>query len=246
MHAVSDRDLLHIWELGQKRHSVERALLLLAPLHPGLGREALAALTIGQRNHELLDLREQITGRELRGFADCPGCGARNGFTVLTEDIRRDRFIGENHPRHETLGAYQITYRLPDSRDLIALLPHKDPDTGYSELIARLITEARWQDRPIEIAQLPAEVIAALGERMTDLDPQTEVRFSMSCFSCNEPWSPIFDIMSFLWSEINVIARQLLTDVMTLARYYGWSEQEILAMSEVRRNTYLELAEQHE
>ena len=50
MQALTDRSLLDIWERGQGRGPVERALLLLAAAFPDLGEDAGAGLSIGERD----------------------------------------------------------------------------------------------------------------------------------------------------------------------------------------------------
>ena len=44
-----------------------------------------------------------------------------------------------------------------------------------------------------------------------------------------------------LWSELQSRAERLLLDVDALARAYGWTEPEILALSSTRRAAYLQL-----
>jgi hypothetical protein len=46
-----------------------------------------------------------------------------------------------------------------------------------------------------------------------------------------------------MWAQIDARARRLIAEVHTLAREYGWSEREVLDLSEVRRALYLELAQ---
>jgi hypothetical protein len=48
-----------------------------------------------------------------------------------------------------------------------------------------------------------------------------------------------FDIVTFLWREIENLAGHLLRDVHTLASAYGWRESDILALSAARRDFYL-------
>jgi len=45
----------------------------------------------------------------------------------------------------------------------------------------------------------------------------------------------------FLWTEITSQARRLLHEVHLLATTYGWHEADILAMSAIRRQYYLEM-----
>jgi hypothetical protein len=67
------------------------------------------------------------------------------------------------------------------------------------------------------------------------------VRFSVICPSCGCSWQTIFDIVSYLWTEVTVVAQRVLVDVHELARAYGWPETEILSMSAARRQFYLEM-----
>ncbi len=56
-------------------------------------------------------------------------------------------------------------------------------------------------------------------------------------------FSVAFDIVSFLWNELNAWAIRTLREVHILASAYGWSETDILAMSPWRRQFYLEVLE---
>jgi hypothetical protein len=51
----------------------------------------------------------------------------------------------------------------------------------------------------------------------------------------------MFDIVPYLWTEINAWAMRLLREIHSLATAYGWREADILAMSAVRRHWYLEM-----
>ncbi len=61
------------------------------------------------------------------------------------------------------------------------------------------------------------------------------------------PWlaGGVRDIASFLWKALHAWAKLMLGDVHELARAYGWTEADILALpSPTRRQIYLELARQ--
>ena len=55
-------------------------------------------------------------------------------------------------------------------------------------------------------------------------------------------WSAPLDVPAFVWAEVDAWTRRLLVEVHSLAAAYGWNEHEILALSPVRRLSYLELA----
>jgi hypothetical protein len=73
------------------------------------------------------------------------------------------------------------------------------------------------------------------------MDPQAEVRVAVTCPACHHPWSTVFDIVAYLWSEIDDWARRLLSEVDVLASSYGWNESAILGMTARRRRLYLEI-----
>lgn len=117
----------------------------------------------------------------------------------------------------------QTGYRLPTTEDLIAIEHLTDVDEARAALLARCA--ASEED----------------VERMAMLDPQADVQIDADCPSCGHRWREPFDIVTFLWTEISVLARRLLADVHDLASAYHWSERDILAMSPARRNAYLEM-----
>ncbi|MEA1978379.1 MAG: phage baseplate protein, partial [Chloroflexota bacterium] len=62
---------------------------------------------------------------------------------------------------------------------------------------------------------------------------------TLTCPECSHQWEVLFDIASFLWTEINNWAERTLRTVHQLASAYGWAEREILNLSPVRRQLYL-------
>ena len=79
------------------------------------------------------------------------------------------------------------------------------------------------------------QIEAAIAEA----DPNAEILLNLTCPACGERFQELFDIVTHLWDEISAYAKDIAYETHLLARYYGWSEREILAMSEHRRQTYL-------
>jgi hypothetical protein len=77
---------------------------------------------------------------------------------------------------------------------------------------------------------------------MEEADPLADIQIRLSCPCCEHRWRASFDIVSFIWTEIEVWVRRVVSDVHTLATAYGWSEREILSLSPLRRQMYLEMA----
>jgi hypothetical protein len=85
--------------------------------------------------------------------------------------------------------------------------------------------------------------LESLGERLAQADPLAEIQIHLRCPQCGAEQNEVFDVVTFMWAQIDARARRLIAEVHTLAREYGWSEREVLDLSEVRRALYLELAQ---
>jgi hypothetical protein len=94
----------------------------------------------------------------------------------------------------------------------------------------------------LDPAELPANVRAALASAMADADPLAEVLLGVSCPACGAAFVADVDVGAFVWAELQAAARRLLREVDILARAYGWTEAEVLALDDRRRAAYLELA----
>jgi len=88
---------------------------------------------------------------------------------------------------------------------------------------------------------LPSEVIEAVSAAMAEADPLADIEISISCPSCRHGWQAAFDIVSFLWNEIESWVWRIMSDVHALASAYGWRERDVLELSPTRRQFYLEM-----
>ena len=240
MRPLSAHELLKVWEVGEDQHPLDRALTLLAFACPDLTWDELVELSIGQRDACLLTLREQVSGSNLNGFAECPGCAERLEFDVAVEDLRVAAEPGEE-ARDLVAEGLALRFRLPNSRDLAAVLGGRDTAAARGLLVRRCVIEASRDGVPVDVGELPAEATAELARRMAACDPQAEVLLDLDCPACGHCWQALFDIAAYFWAELAARAKRLLREVHTLARAYGWREADILGMSARRRQFYLEM-----
>jgi hypothetical protein len=230
--------LLDAWEQGRGQPQVARALALLAAASAAESSDALADLPVGARDGRLLALRERVFGPRLEALARCPACGEHLDLIFAVADVR-----APDPPDGElclTTGGHELRFRLPTSRDLLAVAAD-GPSDPRGRLLTRCLVEARRGEEPRAAADLPAEVVNAVAEHMARADPQADVRLALACPACGHAWEEVFDIVSYLWAELEAWAVRLLCDVHTLACAYGWRETDILALSSWRRQRYLDL-----
>jgi hypothetical protein len=130
--------------------------------------------------------------------------------------------------------------RAPNSRDLAVAAVAADVDGARAALLARCARPA-IADGP-GTGEWTEPQMNALGDVLADLDPLAEILIDLTCQGCGHSWQCLFDIAIFFWSEIRACSRRLLQDIDVLARTYGWTESEILRLSDRRRGLYVQMA----
>ena len=235
MRVPSEAQLLALWEQGLRRHPVDRALLLCAWARPDIAGAGLAALPLGAVNAALLRLREACFGAGIEAYVDCPRCGERLGLVLDARELLAGAAEGDGRADLELAG---LRFRVPCSRDLAVVAG----TAGDGEAAAHRLLELCC----LEAGNLPSgqlvELLAEVEPGLAALDPAADISLALACESCGHGWAADFDIGALLWEEIEARARGLLAEIHGLARAYGWTEPEILALSPERRATYLELA----
>lgn len=214
--------------------------MLLASSCPEKTLDELARLPIGWRDAQLLDLREDLFGPILSGLAACPQCDQRLEINFKADDIRaapetkleRELFVDKDE--------YELHLRLPNSQDMMAIAD-QDLAEATQSLIRRCLLGIIHKGKEVSIEMLPDEILEEASNRMSRADPQADIELALSCPQCGHKWQMYFDILSFFWKEIDSWAYRTLQDVHFLAAEYGWSEAEILAMGNRKRQVYLDL-----
>jgi hypothetical protein len=231
MRALSSADFLDMWERGAGLHPVDRSLVVLHSALPET-YEDLADWPLGRRNQALAELRCACFGPQLEGWTACPRCGEKLEFQM---DAGALAATGSRVDGPITVNGQ--SFRLPTSRDLARAARETDPHLGA----VRLMEACRLGDG--EAPAWPDQEIDKVGEQMALADPMAEIRLTLNCAACSNQWDETLDIASFLWTEIASRAKRLLREVHTIASAYGWTEREILSLSQARRSFYLEMAE---
>jgi len=246
MRPLKAMELLTVWERGLNQTLLERVLTLLIAACPEIDSETVAGLTIGERDARLLQLREWMFGSRLVNTARCPQCAQRVEWENRIADIRIQPSQNTSSPAEFNLNVadYDLHFRLPTSMDIAVVMNAPRCDSTLKDLIKRCIVSAHHTGEACDPGSLPEDVLVALERRIEELDPQAEIRIDLTCPQCSHRWEVLFDIASFLWTEINHWAERTLRTVHKLARAYGWSERDILNLSPVRRQLYLGLVSQ--
>ena len=248
---LSAAELLRAWEQATTQHPAQQALTLLAAACPEPPAAGFAQMSIGQRDACLLSMRERLFGTRLTGVARCPHCSEQLELSFDGADIRSPLLAVDqtDAPLGPTAAALElhvdgcrVRFRLPNSVDLLAVLDIADAASLRQELLHRCVlsVERGGEETPPPDV-LPSPLADAVGAAMEAADPQGNVQLALDCPACGHHWLQAFDILTYLWREIDDWAQRTLREVHLLASAYGWSEQEILALSARRRQLYLEM-----
>ena len=171
--------VLKVWERGRGLHPVDRALVLLAAAQPGAPWEQLARLSIGQRDAQLLSLRELTFGPRLASYAECPVCGEKLEFDHQVSDFLSSPAVntengGTEHrlaaQTTQIFGDYTVRFRLPDSFDLAAVASSGDPEIARRVLLERCVVDVA--QRASGVAQR-ASGVAQMGDSTEAVAPIT-------------------------------------------------------------------------
>lgn len=240
MHTADTGELLLMWERGAAETLPQRALSMMAVATGSAARDPLSEYPVGARDQLLIAWRERLFGVRMDTLTRCMHCSEPLEFAVRTDAIRADA-AERNRTERITYEGWAVEFRLPTAGDLVWLAGTRDGDEPALRLLQRCTIAATEGDRTVEARSLPAAAQAAVAERMAECDPQADTVFEIGCPACGQASSIVFDIVSYLWAEIDAWARSILREVHLLARAYGWREADILDMTPLRRRFYLDL-----
>jgi hypothetical protein len=235
---LASSQLLALWDAGQTRHPIDRALLALALAMPEEAPETLADRPVGWRESHLFALRNATFGSALEGYAPCPVCSSLMEFSLDGNALLDDLAPPPDDARIEVDGRQ---WRLPSSRDQALIADAPDAETAVSRLLERCRVDVDAMPLLGSENELLPIPIGEIEQRMEALDPGANIRLGLRCDTCGHAWGAVLDIGVCFWDELSNHARQLLQTVHRLASAYGWRESEILALSPARRAAYLEL-----
>jgi hypothetical protein len=237
MRTLTASQVLDVWESAIHYAAPRRAIALLAAACPELGADELLALPVGQRDQMLLRLREYLFGPVLTMTASCPACGERLETSLQPADLHTASTPSE-YRRALLPGNREIVFHAPRAGDLIDLPP--DPVQAQHALLSRCLMDNGTPAGTGALDALSGDDIAAIVDAMAAADPQANLDIGLVCEACRHHWDCAFDIVAFLWREIDAWAQRTLREVHALARAYCWSERDILALSPTRRQIYLD------
>ena len=235
---LSAADVLDLAEAGRELHPIDRALLILDRAG---GEGDWRTMPLGRRDRVLLQLRAATLGPDIEVTAECPACRARLEFSLDTDTLIAE---AADPPAMLQVALEDCTAELRalTTLDLARAARCRSRDTAAAALFEGCVGTATKAGISVAASALPAAMREAIAGTLARADPLADITLDLACVACGRDSQAQLDIAAFFWAEITSGARRLIAEVAALARSYGWSERDILAMSPGRRLAYLQAA----
>lgn len=241
MHSLTAADWLEVLEQGALCTPALRPCVLLAPLLAA-GMDDALALPLGERDRQLLGLHQALFGEQLQLVADCPVCQQVLELTLSCGDL----LLAAEPSALAADDLCPFPLRLPTTIDLLAIGPEATCDLPSQRLrlLARCLSAevkaTEYEPALAWLQQQPSTVLEQLNSRLAEADPQAVMELALSCPACLHQWPELLDIGGYVWDALTIWGQSTLDQVHLLAKAYGWSQAEILALSPARRGQYLQ------
>jgi hypothetical protein len=191
MRPLTVKEMIGVWEDGICRSPIDQALLLLHASSPDDSLQDLAKLRVGERDRRLLELRERTIGSRLSCSVECPWCGEDLQFEFEARQILQSPSASTTEPLTATVEDLSVTFRLPNTEDLVEALSCSSIQERRGHLLERCILEIRKDKSSLPFMEAPESVIQKICQLMSSADPQADVQFGMQCSSCNKSHSTL-------------------------------------------------------
>lgn len=233
---VRAQTILDLADAAQGEAPIARALRVAAAA--GADVAHLRDAPLGRLHAATLGFHAALAGPRLEAVASCPSCASLVEFTLDAEALQgldREAAAGELAMATDA-GEWRVRWRAPTAGDLAEVAGRADAASALLALCCD-VTGPGGEGA----ADAPPEVIGRVEGALADADPLAELTVGLECPECGAVFDADVDPIAFVWREVESRARRLLHEVDVLARAYGWTEAEVLALSEQRRTAYLEI-----
>lgn len=228
----TSRQIMHLSDVCEHIHPIDRSITLLRCGFPKKSVDDIISWPLGEKNWRLFYLRQATFGNDLQAKVTCNHC--RQEFVISLQchnflEARSDDFNA--YYKEFESDSENIRFRLPIISDLIQSTSIND-DTDLDHLLKCCVLEGDTTS------------ITDTFNYIEKYDPLLNIIINAACLACEANVSALMDIGTFFWKEICLYAREIIEEVGILARYFSWSESDILNMGTNRRHRYLAMVQQ--
>lgn len=196
----------------------------------------LERLSVGDRVALLLQARRFMIGDAIRCMVACPGCGKNMSFDLSINKLLQTKYPEVKEYYDLEANGFRLQVRPLTAFDQKIGVLGPAENALVEELARSCIVRA---DPPLS-SHIPDMLVDAIGAKLEEVDPLSDIRVAASCPECKYAFSASFPTEHFILKELMNTDR-LAQEVHCLALNYHWSEKEILSLPMGRRRRYVEL-----
>jgi len=197
-------------------------------------------LSIGQRIECLLLLAAGGWEKALSVVFKCQGCGEDLELDLTFKELSD---VQREADQIETVGinleGRRIEFRKPKGRDQEAWAGtvFQDELDAATRMISSLAVTPDFS------ATLGRDSVSEIERMFEDADPLVNFSCQVRCGECDRLNGYRVDLMEAALAMLSRIQTQLIHTIHKMASHYHWSEADVLAVPEWRRQQYLQLIE---
>ena len=230
---IALRDLRGSDEEGVDGTGTENAVALVDRLLcdiPGasLGCGQAAELSAADRDRVLAAIFRRTFGERIQSTIACGTCGKRFDLDFALADLVRS--LGGEAPdpdgTYRTAGGWR--FRLPTGRDELATVG------AAPEVEAQLRRACIVDGDPDD---------ETLAEALEAVAPLLDLDLDVTCAECGAPQAVHFDLQHYMLARLCDERSLRAYEVHLLARAYGWSLTELMALPRTQRRLYVDLVD---
>jgi len=224
-------------------------------------RSILSKLSIGDRIAILLYTRQLLLGDVIQSTVACPKCKQSMSLELSVNSL-----LNMEHPEPAecydlTACGFNLKIRPLTGFDQETPLPSSGPNDNHDNLLQGLVRSCVVHSDPPLPDLLPKSLLDAIGEKMGEVDPLSDITLTMSCPGCRHEFFKYFPVDDYILREIGLSGgaatttttttaaaaaavgeSQLDREIHLLALHYHWTEKDILSIPTGRRKRYAKLA----
>lgn len=203
----------------------------------GTTAELLPQLSIGDKVALMLHVRRLELGDRLDCIVSCTKCG--KSMSVV---LSASKLLNHASPAPSVSYAVEACGLRLQVQPLTILnqnmLLNAKEGEDLEEALARACIVSADSQLP---DKLPGLVIQAIGSKLEEVDPLSDIGLDISCPECGHKFHATFNPEDFVFRELGIGNGDLESEVHWLALHYHWSEKEILSLPVRRRRKYISL-----
>jgi predicted RNA-binding Zn-ribbon protein involved in translation (DUF1610 family) len=224
-------ETLALWEALASTTPVARGASVLVALGAADGLSDAVRMPLATAARAALGELRERAGPEVQTVLTCPDCGA-----VLDVPLALDDLLAVTpDPSGDAVTVDGAVVRGPTTEDLVVALTSSRPSVALRD---RCVT---WP-AGVDATTLDPAVQERVSAAAEELAGASALAVRLACPDCGNEVAAEVDPVALLADRVADEVRDILADVAELAAAFGWSESEVLRLSEARRLAYLDLA----